>query len=183
MTEQEIKNIYIKYSNNSLPCSTDKASFHAYEEFYPSVFLKYLNKDLNILEIGVADGSSLKILEEIFPKANIYGVDKDYSILCKEMDFSKINILPPGDQADENSYKNTPMFDIIIDDASHIPDYTEKTFFILEPKLKKGGIYIIEDMHTDLFPQFSPDFLLKMKIVDLRSIKNRNDDTLFAYEK
>jgi len=39
-----------------------------------------------------------------------------------------------------------PELDIIIDDASHASHHQQKGFLELFPKLKSGGLYIIEDL-------------------------------------
>jgi hypothetical protein len=39
-------------------------------------------------------------------------------------------------------------FDIIIDDGSHVQSHVRETFSIMFPKLKNGGLYLVEDLHT-----------------------------------
>ena len=57
-----------------------------------------------------------------------------------------------GDQADEKFLKNfiekTPEFDIIIDDGGHYMQQQLLSLIYLFPRLREGGIYIIEDVHT-----------------------------------
>lgn len=43
------------------------------------------------------------------------------------------------------------MFDIIIDDGSHKTSEQIKSFEILSKQLNKGGLYVIEDLHTSFF--------------------------------
>ena len=78
--ESKIKNkiydLLLEYSDHDL---TDKAGNHAFEYFYPRVLENYLLKDnFNLLEIGVSWGYSLEMWAKIFPKGQIYGVDKDH---------------------------------------------------------------------------------------------------------
>ena len=47
--------------------------------------------------------------------------------------------------------------DIIIDDGSHINEHVIKTFNLLFPKLKDGGIYVIEDTQTSYWDDFGGD--------------------------
>jgi demethylmacrocin O-methyltransferase len=47
--------------------------------------------------------------------------------------------------------------DIIIDDGSHINEHVIETFMILFPKLKNGGIYVIEDTETSYWPDYGGD--------------------------
>jgi demethylmacrocin O-methyltransferase len=39
-------------------------------------------------------------------------------------------------------------FDIILDDGSHINDDVIQSFKIMFPKIRKGGVYIAEDLQT-----------------------------------
>ena len=48
----------------------------------------------------------------------------------------------------KNLSSNAPIsFDIIIDDGSHYSPHQQKTLGYLFPKLKAGGLFIIEDLH------------------------------------
>ena len=44
---------------------------HRYSEVYDSFFFNLKNKKLKILEIGVADGSSIKVWSDFFKKSTI----------------------------------------------------------------------------------------------------------------
>jgi demethylmacrocin O-methyltransferase len=46
------------------------------------------------------------------------------------------------------------MFDIIVDDGSHINEHQIETFKVLFPFLKDDGIYVIEDTQTSYWPSF-----------------------------
>ena len=54
---------------------TDKAGGHA--STYDAFLSMLRDKPLNILELGINSGASLKMWCEAFPYANIYGWDKD----------------------------------------------------------------------------------------------------------
>ena len=60
-----------------------------------------------------------------------------------------------GDQADTTFLSNVAKqvapdgFDIIIDDASHIGEFTKKAFWhLFDNHLKSGGLYAIADWYT-----------------------------------
>ena len=53
---------------------TDKLT-HNYHTIYDKYFSKLKNKKLNILEIGVSDGSSLQAWSNYFKKSTIIGID------------------------------------------------------------------------------------------------------------
>ena len=47
---------------------------HRYSEVYDNFFLNLKDKKLKILEIGVADGSSIKAWSDFFKKSTIFGM-------------------------------------------------------------------------------------------------------------
>lgn len=134
---------------------TDKHdSNHTYAgSTYLNTYERYMNeyRDLpvKILEIGVRDGCSHRMWREYFPQGTIYGIDIDPR--CKQTESDRIRIFI-GSQSDPiiiNKVVNHAggQFDIILDDGSHVNELTLKSFELLFPSLKSGGIYILEDMH------------------------------------
>jgi hypothetical protein len=74
------------------------------------------------------------------------------------------------------------LFDLIIDDGSHIVDHMLLTFKTLSKYLKVDGLYIIEDIQRkDL------DIFTNIKLTDFEILKiymgNRNDDDFIIYKK
>jgi cephalosporin hydroxylase len=71
-------------------------------------------------------------------------------------------------------------FDIIIDDASHIPAEQMKTMELLLPRLNVGGICVVEDVgkESDKLAAFC-----KGIVIDLRKIKGRFDDVMVVVLK
>lgn len=184
MTKEQIKKLIVDYSAPDRYPNTDKGSYHAYEEFYSEFLVQFLNKKINFLEVGVAGGVSLKLWREILPDANLYGADGNYGYLQYPIEeFKDMVLLPQGDQTDPAVFKDIPMMDIIIDDASHISYNSVKTFNILKNKLNIGGTYIIEDVWEEQLKEYPDDFLKQFKIIDLRKFKNRGDDMLLVFEK
>lgn len=131
---------------------TDKAdhvhSFNGktYLDWYEKYFQEYKDLPANILEIGVRDACSLKTWEEFFPNAKIFGIDIEDK---KKHDNERIKTFC-GDQSDtlfiNSVISQTGPLDIVIDDGSHINHITLKSFELLFPALKPGGLYIIEDL-------------------------------------
>lgn len=118
-----------------------------YLPVYDRFFAAYKNRPINILEIGVSHGGALEIYSEYFhPKSTIVGVDIEP--LCKQVEGGNIKIFT-GSQSDRAFMESLPYeFDIIIDDGSHMQSDVRETFNIMFPKLKEGGIYFVEDLHT-----------------------------------
>jgi len=131
----------------------------SYLDIYEDFFLNNFNRDdkLNILEIGVRKGSSIRMLLEFFPNASIYGFDINKSCNFKEKNFTFIN----GNQDNITDLKKITdkcdQFNIIIDDGSHEMNHYVKTFEFLIDYVRPGGLYIIEDLYNNyMFWQPSP---------------------------
>ena len=120
-------------------------------ESYLDVYERYLEPlrgtQINVLELGVRDGNSLRLWKEYFPKANIFGID--FNPRCKEHDEERIEVLIAS-QDDKTTLNQLAErvggFNLILDDASHINHLTRTSFEILFPVLRAGGFYIIEDL-------------------------------------
>ena len=126
-----------------------KSSKHpVYWEIYKKVFSDYdLSRHINILEIGVDKGQGMLQLKELFPNCNVCGID-----VREDTPNSPVGNVWIGSQTNTELLdavdEEEGPFDIIIDDGSHHNEHQIKTFEYLFPKLKSGGIYIIEDVHT-----------------------------------
>lgn len=143
---------------------TDKYGYHFYTPHYQSHFKKYKFKKNNILEIGVGGyedpyigGNSLRMWKSYFPFSKIYAIDiHDKSFLQEH----RIKIFK-GSQVDvgflEKIVNEIGAIDIIIDDGSHINEHVITSFNYLFPKLKKGGIYVVEDTQTSYWKDFGGD--------------------------
>ena len=122
-------------------------------EIYSNYFKDYKDKPINILEIGVDKGDSLKIWRKYFTKANICGID----ITNINFKIEGVEILK-ADQSNTKSlkeicdkYKN---FDIIIDDGGHFCKQIIVSLNFLFDYLSNNGLYIVEDLQTSYFPRF-----------------------------
>ena len=135
--------------NHGIRYKTDKITHHGYERFYDYFLTSYRNKHCKFLEIGVDKGRSLKMWNDFFTNAKIYGVD-----IGVEQDYAHPKgVIYKGDQSKlcdlERVLKNVKECDIIIDDGSHVPEHQLLTFnYYFEKLLNYGGVYIIEDIET-----------------------------------
>jgi predicted O-methyltransferase YrrM len=178
MRKEEIKQIMIEVTNLGL---TDKASYHSYDHIYPEIIAEFTEKKLNILEIGTGHGGGLIILSKVFPDSNIYGIDYDYSILKIETENTNITLLKESEQTNRNIVDGVDNIDIVIEDASHSYEKSMITFDIVEKKLNKGAVYIIEDVYPEFKPLYQAD--PRFEVIDLTHIKNRGDDCIAVYRK
>lgn len=136
--------------------------FH-YFEFYDRYFAQFKSKkNIKILEIGVFNGGSLKMWRSYFdPSAQIVGIDINPA--CEKFNNPSQNIFVRiGPQQDylflEKVNNELGPFDIIIDDGSHISEHMISSFYFLYPKaLKEGGVYFVEDTHTNYWEIGSGD--------------------------
>jgi len=152
----------------ALENNADKSSLcHDYMTKYERHFSKFIDKDINILEIGVASGASLRTWRDIFPKANIYGIDINPSCIQQDSERIKIYI---GSQFEkrflDSVMKEIGSVSIIIDDGSHNTEHEIFTFEVLFPQLSKGGVYAIEDLHTSYRDMDLPRSLYKNNVID-----------------
>ena len=96
--------------------------------------------------------------EEYFTIANIVGIDKYDKTGIKDLKRSQIFKIS---QDDEEKLKLLVQVmgnpEVIVDDGSHINPLTIKSFEILFPMLKDGGLYIIEDVHTSYWEEIASD--------------------------
>lgn len=116
----------------------------------------------NILEIGVSAGESLVAWLELFPNAQIYGIDRE--VFDQNVDHwikvagqpvftlsllthPRVTIIDKQNILTFNVVDLNTTFDLIIDDASHIPEEQVATFKKLWPFLNKDGWYVIEDVY------------------------------------
>jgi len=121
-----------------------------YFEIYERHFQQFVNKEINVLEIGVSHGGSLQMWKHYFgDKATIYGID--IVSQCKVVEEERIHVII-GDQGNREFWKtikpSLPQFDIIIDDGGHHVDQQKVTFEEMFPALSANGVYLIEDLHT-----------------------------------
>tara|TARA_B110000259_G_scaffold38383_1_gene43725 strand:+ start:2582 stop:3382 length:801 start_codon:yes stop_codon:yes gene_type:complete len=167
-----LKNLFIKHKS-------DKYS-HQYYKVYEKYLDKLKKKKLNILEIGVSDGSSMKAWSEYFTNSKIIGIDIK-KIDIKKNKLNKKNIsIHCGSQSDKKFLhlliKKYKKFDIIIDDGSHFPKDVIKSFRILFNSLKVNGIYFIEDTQTSYNHYFGGNaFDLKFAKTHMNFFKNLTD--------
>jgi demethylmacrocin O-methyltransferase len=143
---------------------TDKWNLHWYTQHYQHHFNHLKNEKINLLEIGVGGdedpmkgGNSVRMWKSFFSRANIFAIDLHDKSRHEE---SRIKIFR-GDQSDTvflNSVADhIKDIDIIIDDGSHINEHVIISFKTLFPRLKKGGIYVIEDTQTSYWDNFGGD--------------------------
>lgn len=111
---------------------------------YTTLFAPLRDKPITLVEIGIDRGGSLELWRKYFPMAEIIGID----IEDKE-EVPGVRIIK-GDQLDPETYASIGTVDILIDDGGHTVEQQLGTLEMLYPKLRAGGLYVIEDSSTNV---------------------------------
>jgi len=138
-----------------------------YEHGFIDVYEPYFNNSKNVkkvLEIGVYFGGSLQYLSDKFPDAKIYGIDIEDKTQYNTDNITTYIVNQEDRNALNKFLEETNVeFDIIIDDGGHTMKQQQVSFGTLFKSLKKGGIYILEDLHTSRLEQLgtiAPDDII-----------------------
>jgi cephalosporin hydroxylase len=171
---------------------TDKNTTHCHiDEFYEAAFAPYKDKTIALLEIGISYGASLVLWRKYFENAKfIAGIDNRPEIIPDHYKIDGVSHFY-GDAYDPEIKKQLPKLNIIIDDGSHHLQDQLTALEIYYPLLIKGGIYVVEDIQQQLYPDAREQFIAKVEALthksyewlDLRHVKDRPDDTLLVIRK
>lgn len=145
----------------------------------------------SVLEIGVDCGAGYLFWKELFGVKRVTGIDNRTMEQCCE--FKKPARVPlpvptgedvfihsPFDKVDE---KQLPQFDMIVDDASHWLEHQIAAFNKFLPNLRKGGVYVIEDIPhnpADIIAGTTGD-KRHWVIFDMKPQTGRVDGLMMAY--
>ncbi len=113
----------------------------------------------NIIELGVYKGGSVALYNELFKPAKLVAIELDTAPLPQLDAYIKsraaaarVSVHFGVDQSDHarlaqictQEFGQQPL-DLVIDDASHFLFETRESFRELFPRLRPGGVYVIED--------------------------------------
>ena len=130
----------------------------SYLPVYDRWFAGYQDAPIHLLEVGVQNGDSLQVWAKYFGNAKkIVGCDINPD--CAQLEFDDPHIaLVLGDVKDatvrEKILRHSEVYDIIIDDGSHLNADIIKTFQFFYSRLAPGGIYVIEDLHCSYWAKW-----------------------------
>ena len=127
---------------------------HDYLVTYEMILPQYKQADI-ILEIGVGCGGSMYLWRDYFERARIIGLETNSGSLLRGED----RIMTLLGSGTDPAFTDTLhwVFDVIIDDGSHRLEDQRKSLQLLWPKLKKGGLYCIEDVLPDYVAMLEQD--------------------------
>jgi hypothetical protein len=185
-----IIDIFRKYSAIETTKGTDKITSHSYGEVYDSIFTPFKTSATDILEIGISGGFGLQSYVEYFTNATIYGMDITMLSNTAILSNPRIKIHIGDATRLENVHYFGKQYDIIIEDASHLPEHQIQHFQDFCGLLKPGGYYIMEDLNQAHFDrvsaatkQIADQNGLTMTVHDLRNVKGRFDDIMLVFQK
>lgn len=122
------------------------------------------DRPVRILEVGVNLGGSLELWRKYFTHSDSHIVGIDYNPKCAQLADPTQNIhIFTGKQQDHEFLGRVIAelgpFDIIVDDGSHIPSFTLKSFqYLFVHGLADNGAYIVEDLHACYHTTNAPPF-------------------------
>ena len=122
-----------------------------YERYEP-YFNPLAHQPIKMIELGVHLADSLKVFSTYFANGTVLGVDIKHP--RADLDKYPNAIFELGDQRNGEQLANfsdryaPDGWDIVIDDASHYGSWSSLSFKALYPKLKAGGLYVVEDWQT-----------------------------------
>lgn len=127
---------------------TNKHDWHGYSETYERLMKGRRESAEAILEMGIDRGGSLRAFRDYFPNAIVIGFDINPETMVYNEDRIRSYV---GNQRDRNALLNAArtvptQFDLIVDDASHLPIDQYHALKVLWKFLKPGGFYVIEDL-------------------------------------
>ena len=175
---------------------SDKCSdWHNYSPFYEFMFSEDRESDLRLFEVGIYGGASVRAWKDYFRNSKIYcgDVNADYfieedriqSFFCDQDNPDSIKSMW------ENETLRDIQFDIIIDDGKH--EYISNVNFLENSyhKLKKGGIFIIEDLTRSTFDGFQERieeikqrlFPSHIQLIAIPNEKNSIDNNILIIQK
>ena len=134
---------------------------HGYTETYPTYLPEKCNK---MLEIGIRFGPSARMWVEYYPEIDVfYGID-----YCQEMSLDTLRSIQNENKkfkffvADQSNREHLDLIvnvigknqlDLILDDGSHCVDHQQISLAKLFQTIKSGGVYMIEDLADQYYPQ------------------------------
>lgn len=140
---------------------TDKDFTHNYyNRVYENYFSPIKSDVKKLCEIGIGGfwhdvnwihGNSLKVWRDYFVNAEILGLDIQKYDISGDLNRIQIDWLDQSKKELVIEYSDKLIdYDIIVDDGSHNTYDQQITFAYFFKSLKSGGIYVLEDLHTNL---------------------------------
>lgn len=163
-----------------------------YFEIYHRHFEKFRDKPVTVVEFGVFQGGSLQMWRDYFgPQAHIVGVDINPQ--CADMADGQTEIVI-GDQEDREFLRalgaRLGKIDVVIEDGGHTMAQQINTFEEFWPRMRDGGVFLIEDLHTSYWEHYGggyqrPGTFIEYakNLIDQQNAWHSRDEGVFAVDK
>lgn len=144
-------------TRSATPCRVQQLGYTLHYERY---FAPLRDREVRLLELGVAGGAGIKMWRDYFPKARIYAVDIDPE--AKRFEQDRVTVMVGNLR--EATFRREVLattggdFDIVIDDASHSQPELQRCFEDFFPAIKEFGYYVVEDLQTSYSPAFGSGY-------------------------
>lgn len=161
------------------------AGGHCYGAAYEELAFSHLPPDgvITIFEAGLHFGSSLRMWNELFPNARIFGVDFDPNYRARWIGERFTGFL--GDVNDAafmaNVLAKVGPIDLAVDDGSHMLGDIRVALETVWPSVKPDGVYVIEDVAPDI--ERAVLDLAPTKLVDVRRSAHEAGFAIIFYRK
>jgi hypothetical protein len=174
---------------------TDKNTCHSYLPLYDQLLKGKKDSARNVLEVGIYKGGSIKLWNDYFQNANVYGLDimNDNEVWDVLRTQPRITLRTSTNAYDPVFFKSTftdknIKFDFMLDDGPHTLESMRDFIRLYSQVMTDDGILIIEDVQDwawiDALKDETPAHLKPyIKTYDLRPNKNRWDDIVFTIDK
>lgn len=117
----------------------------------------------NMVEVGVDQGGSTSYFTKLYRPKKLLALELSSQPVASLLDFleehdpeNNVRLCWGVDQADTQAVPalvgetfGDELLDIVVDDASHLLAPSTATFEMLFPRLRQGGVFIIEDWSLD----------------------------------
>ena len=160
---------YVNQYTQPYKRKNNKITAHGYANIYEDLLKSQKNRSLKILEIGSFYGNASAALFFYFRNSLIYSADINPD-MYKYKGSRLINYFVNSSSREsitKNILNQNVEFDIIIEDASHMLKDQIISLFMLFPKIKKGGMFIIEEID---FPEKREEMRIGQNMPDLKTI-------------
>lgn len=165
---------------------TDKEEPHGYLPDYEAITAALAPMPV-ICEIGVCDGYSLEMWQELRPDARVIGVDRDMGCRWPPGSIPVIATQEDPDLGVKVRAVAPDGCDLIVDDGGHIGTPTRMAYHQLWPLVRPGGCYVVEDWAD---PWVSPqvgvahpgDRLVEFVPELITALKDGADRVTYTYE-
>ena len=130
---------------------------HAYAEFLADIEPKRL------VELGVFTGVSMALWSQVFPAAEIIGLDINLNRVDEFLFKGPLPLMYSWDAFDPQPLEVLQDVDVFIDDGPHVTEAVVKVAKFMKPRMAPGSRFIVEDMANcaDILREVFPEAQVK----------------------